>query len=123
MRVSRPAREKKRRRRVLVVTTCWPRPMRAVRRARLWAITPYRVRARHLDGQPSGVGDEAPRWEMVEAHAVLEVSNGVLDFGMAAMVGLQFQGISVAIGDEAVIAVGWRRVPVGNRVWASPGGR
>ena len=32
-RVSRPAREKKRRRRVLVVTTCWPRPMRAVQRA------------------------------------------------------------------------------------------
>ena len=37
-RVSRPAREKKRRRRVLVVTTCSPRPMRAVQRARLWAI-------------------------------------------------------------------------------------
>ena len=38
-RVSRPAREKKRRRRVLVVTICSPRPMRAVQRARLWAIT------------------------------------------------------------------------------------
>ena len=38
-RVSRPAIEKKRRRRVLVVTTCSPRPMRAVQRARLWAIT------------------------------------------------------------------------------------
>ena len=38
-RVSRPAREQKRRRRVLVVTTCSPRPMRAVQRARLWAIT------------------------------------------------------------------------------------
>ena len=38
-RVSRPAREKNRRRRVLVVTICWPRPMRAVQRARLWAIT------------------------------------------------------------------------------------
>ena len=32
-RVSRPAREKKRRRRVLVVTSCSPRPMRAVQRA------------------------------------------------------------------------------------------
>ena len=32
-RVSRPAIEKKRRRRVLVVTTCSPRPMRAVQRA------------------------------------------------------------------------------------------
>ena len=38
-RVSRPAREKKRRRRVLVVTSCSPRPMRAVQRARLCAIT------------------------------------------------------------------------------------
>ena len=32
-RVNRPAREKKRRRRVLVVTSCSPRPMRAVQRA------------------------------------------------------------------------------------------
>ena len=32
-RVSRPAREKKRRLRVLVVTSCAPRPMRAVQRA------------------------------------------------------------------------------------------
>ena len=38
-RVNRPAIEKKRRRRVLVVTTCSPRPMRAVQRARLCAIT------------------------------------------------------------------------------------
>ena len=38
-RVSRPAREKKRRRRVLVVTSCSPRPMRAAQRARLCAST------------------------------------------------------------------------------------
>ena len=38
-RVSLPAMEKKRRRRVLVVTICSPRPLRAVQRARLWAIT------------------------------------------------------------------------------------
>ena len=37
--VSRPAIEKKCRRRVLVVTTCSLRPMRAVQRARLCAIT------------------------------------------------------------------------------------
>ena len=37
--VSRPAIEKKRRRRVLVVTSCSPRPMRAVQRARFCAIT------------------------------------------------------------------------------------
>ena len=34
-RVSRPAREKNRRLRVLVVTTCLPRPLRDVQRARL----------------------------------------------------------------------------------------
>ena len=38
-RVSRPARAKTRRLRVLVVTICSPKPMRAVQRARLWAIT------------------------------------------------------------------------------------
>ena len=38
-RVSRPAREKNRRRRVLVVTICSPRPMRVIQRARLCAIT------------------------------------------------------------------------------------
>ena len=38
-RVSRPAMAKNRRRRVLVVTSCSPRPMRAVQRARLCAIT------------------------------------------------------------------------------------
>ena len=38
-RVSRPAREQKRRRRVLVVTSCSSRPMRVVQRARLCAIT------------------------------------------------------------------------------------
>ena len=70
-RVSRPAREKKRRRRVLVVTSCSPRPMRVVQPARLWAMTPYRV----------------------------------LDLGVAAVVSLQFQGIPIAVGDKAVIAV------------------
>ena len=38
-RVSRPAREKKRRLRVLVVASCSPRPIRAIQRDRLWAIT------------------------------------------------------------------------------------
>ena len=61
-RVSRPAIEKKRRRRVLVVTTCSPRPMRAVQRARLWAITWTASQA------PFGrlrIGGEAARGEMV----------------------------------------------------------
>ena len=59
-----------------------------------------------LDGQPGAVGGEAPRGEMVQPDAVLEVAYGVLDLGVAAMVSLQFQGLSVPVGDEAVIAVG-----------------
>ncbi len=42
---------------------------------------------------------------MVEADAVLEVSDGILDLGVAAMAGLQLQGIPGPVGDEAVIAV------------------
>ena len=81
--------EKKRRRRVLVVTICSPRPMRAVQRARLWAITCTASQA------PFGrlrIGGEAARGEMVQPHAVLEVSDGVLDLGVAPMVGLQMPG-------------------------------
>ena len=101
--MSLPAMEKKRRRRVLVVTICSPRPMRAVQRARLWAITCTASQA------PFGrlrIGGEAARGEMVQPHAVLEVSDGVLDLGVAPMVGLQCQGFPVPVGDEAVIAVG-----------------
>ena len=53
-----------------------------------------------------GVGGEAPGGEMVEPDAVLQVSDGVLDLGVAAVVGLQFQGIPLPVGDEGVIAVG-----------------
>ena len=42
---------------------------------------------------------------MVQPDAILEVAYGVLDLGVAAVVGLQFQGLSVPIGDEPVIAV------------------
>ena len=89
--------------------------MRAVQRSRLWAIT--------WDGQPGAVGGEAARGEMIEADAVLEVSDGILDLGVAAMVGLQFQGFPVPVGDEAVIAVAGEEGQLGNRAWASPAGR
>ena len=41
---------------------------------------------------------------MVEAHAVLEIADGVLDLGVAAMGGLQFQSVAVSVGDESVVA-------------------
>ena len=40
----------------------------------------------HLYRQPGGVGGEAARGEMVQPDAVLEVSDGILDLGVAAMV-------------------------------------
>ena len=90
-RVIRPARAKKRRLRVLVITICSPKPIRAVQRARLWAIT--------------CTASQVPRRHVVQPDAVLEVAYGVLDLGVAAVVGLQFQGLPVPVGDEAVIAV------------------
>ena len=36
---------------------------------------------------------------MIESHAVLEVSDGILDLGVTAVVGLQIQGIPVPVGD------------------------
>ena len=60
----------------------------------------------YLYRQPGGVGGEAARGEMVQPHTVLEVSDGILDLGVAAMVGLQFEHLPVPVGDEAVIAVG-----------------
>ena len=66
---------------------------------------PYKVVRHHLHRQPGAVGWEAPRGEMVHSHAVLEVSDGVLDLGVAAVVGLQFQGLPLPVGDAAVIAV------------------
>ena len=74
-RVSRPAIEKKRRRRVLVVTICSPRPMRAVQRARLWAIT--------CTASQAPLAGKRPEGRMVEPDAVLEVSDGVLDLATA----------------------------------------
>ena len=49
----------------------------------------------HLYRQPGGVGGEAVRGEMVQPHTVLEVLDGILDLGVAAMVGLQFEHLPV----------------------------
>ena len=96
-RVSRPAREKNRRRRVLVVAIRSPRPIRAVQRARLWAIV--------WTASQAPLAAKAARGEMVQPDAVLEVAYGILDLGVAAMVSLQFEQLPVPVGDEAMIAV------------------
>ena len=98
LRVSRPAKEKRRRLRVLVVAAASSRAMRAVQRARLWAITWTASQVALAAKRPEG------RW--LRPDAVLEVPDGVLDLGVAAMVRLQFRGVSLPAGDEAVIAAG-----------------
>ena len=50
---------------------------------------------------------------MVEPNAVLEIADGILDLGVAAMVGLRFQGVALSIGDEGVIAVGGEQGELG----------
>ena len=72
----------------------------------------------HLYRQPSAVAAKRPDGMWFRPTPYLR---GVLDLGVAAVVGLQFQGLSVPVGDEAVIAVGPKRA--GNRAWASPAGR
>src|SRR3972149_5280446 len=53
-----------------------------------------------LHGQPGPVGGEASRGQVVEAGAVLEVPDGVLDLGVANGVGPEGERVAVAIGDE-----------------------
>ena len=84
-----------------MVATGSSRAMRPVQRARLWAMTWMTSEA------PFGKlrTGEAPRGEMVQAHAVLQVADGVLDLGVATVVGLQCQDIPLPVGDHGVIAV------------------
>ena len=97
-RVIRPTRAKTRRLRVLVITVRSPRPIRAVQRARLCAIT--------------WIASQAPlaakrlRRHVVQPDAVLEVAYGVLDLGVAAMIGLQFQRLPIAVGDDLIAVSG-----------------
>ena len=51
------------------------------------------VMCHHLDGQPGGVGGDAPRGEMVQPDAILEVAYRILNLGVAAMIGLEIQGL------------------------------
>ena len=48
------------------------------------------VVGQHLDGQLRSIGGEAARGKMVQGDAVHEVSDGIFDLDVAAVVGLQF---------------------------------
>ena len=80
-----------------MVATGSPRPMRVVQRARLWRMAWTASQAPLAGKRPEG------RW--LSPHAVLQVADGILDLGVAAMVGLEVQGVAVSIGDEGVVAV------------------
>ena len=105
-RVIRPARAKTLRRRVLVVTIRSPRPIRAVQRARLCAITCTASQAALAAKRPEG------RWFSPTPYLRSRMAY-FLDLGVAAVVSLQFQGLPVPVGDEAVIAVGGEESQLG----------
>ena len=81
-----------------MVTVRSARPMRAVQRARLCAITCTASQAPLAAKRPEG------RW--LSPTPCFRSRMAFLDLGVAAMIGLQFQGFPVPVGDEAVIAVG-----------------
>ena len=95
-RVSRPAREKNRRRRVLVVAIRSPRPIRAVQRARLWAIVWTASQAPLAAKRPEG------RWFSPTPYLRSRMA-----FSISAWrrLSLQFEQLPVPVGDEAMIAV------------------
>src|SRR6266545_1858233 len=66
-------------------------------------------------GQPGGVGGELAGGQVVEADAVLEVTDHVLDLRVAAVVGLQRKGVPVAVGDKAVVVVVAEQRQLGSR--------
>ena len=51
----------------------------------------------HLHRQPSPVGSESAGRQVVQPDAVLEVSDGVLNLGVAAMVSLQFERLLIPV--------------------------
>ena len=72
-------------------------PIRAVQRARLWAIT--------WTASQAPLAAKRPEGQVIEPDAVLEVTDRVLDLGVATMVGLEFERLTSAVGDERVVAI------------------
>ena len=66
----------------------------------------------HAAGEPGAVGGESSGGAAAEPGALFEVSDGELDCGVAAVVGVGGTGVEVvSVGDEAVVApVGPQRV-------------
>jgi hypothetical protein len=58
---------------------------------------------------------------VLQAHAVLEVTDGGFDLGVATMVGFQLQGVPLAVGDERVVVED--HVQRQLRAWGGPHSR
>ena len=56
----------------------------------------------NLEASPA---EKYTKKKVVEPYAILEVSNGILHSNVATMVDIQFQGVSVPIGDEVALFV------------------
>ena len=56
-----------------------------------------------VESQPGGVGAEAPRGKVVQAHAVFEVADDVLDLGVTPVVGFELERGAGMVGDEGVV--------------------
>ena len=113
--VSRPAIEKNRRRRVLVVTICSPRPSRAVQRARLCASTCTVSQAALAAKRPEG------RWFNPTPYLRSRMA-----FSISAW--RRWSASSSRVSPSRSVmqrrdSCSWRRGPVGNRAWAAPAGR
>jgi hypothetical protein len=82
---------------VLVVmgATSGPRPIWPTHRARLWA--------NDIQDHPDGIGAKAPRRQVVQANAVLQVADHVLDDGVSAVIGLEIKGLAIPVSDKDVV--------------------
>ena len=58
------------------------------------------VVSQHLYGHPVGVGCKSSRWQMVQSHAVLEVTDAVRALDVSAMVCLQLEGVALSVRSE-----------------------
>jgi len=72
-----------------------------------------------VEGHPDGIGAKAPGRQVVHPDAVLQVSDHVLDDGVAAVVGLEVDRLAFTVGDDGC-SRRLKTTPAGCQGWASP---
>jgi len=58
-----------------------------------------------VEGHPDGIGAKAPGRQVVHPDAVLQISDHVLDHGVAAVIGLEVDRLAFTVGDKRVVVV------------------